>query len=126
MWAKIFMAAGGCGGCAGVVLGALQTHTLATRVDGDGLATLSTASDYLLVHGLLLVAIAMGLRAAPAAFSLRLAGTLIMLGMICFCGGLTISALGGGAWAAIAPLGGIGLIAGWLTLAVYGSTGPRA
>lgn len=122
MWAKVFMAAGGCGGCAGVVLGALQAHALATRVDGDGLAALATASDYLLVHGVLLVVVAMGLRAVPAAASLRLAGALILFGMICFCGGLTISALVGGPLAAIAPLGGMGLIAGWLTLAVYGLT----
>lgn len=122
MWAKVFMASGGCGGCGGVVLGALQAHALATRVDADGLAALGTASDYLVVHGVLLVAIAMGVRAVPAAFSLRLAGILILFGMICFCGGLMISALGGGSLAAIAPLGGMGLIAGWLTLAVYGLT----
>lgn len=117
------MTLGALAGCAGVALGAATAHAFAARLEAAALANLATASQYLLVHGVLLIAIAFGVRAQPTVLSLRVAGALIALGVVCFCGGVIVSTLSGvRAFAALAPAGGTALLAGWLTLALYGLT----
>ena len=121
MWVKLFMTLGGIAGCSGVALGALSAHALKTRIEPAGIATLGTVTQYLLVHGLLLIAVAAWLRVVPESALLRAAGALLVIGMFCFCGGLTVSTLSGiRSFAALAPFGGIALMTGWLTLALYG------
>jgi uncharacterized membrane protein YgdD (TMEM256/DUF423 family) len=121
MWVKAFMSLGGIAGCSGIALGALSAHAFRTRIEAAGLATLGTVSQYLLVHGLLLIAVAAWLRIAPESVLLRVAGALLVLGMFCFCGGLTVGTLTGvRGFGGLAPFGGIALMAGWLTLALYG------
>jgi len=121
MWVKVFMTLGGIAGCSGVALGALSAHALSTRIEPAGLATLGTVTQYLLVHGLLLIAVAAWARMTPEAVLLRAAGALLVVGMFCFCGGLTVSTLTGiRTFGALAPFGGTALMAGWLTLALYG------
>lgn len=121
MWVKIFMTLGGIAGCSGVALGALSAHALKTRLEPAALATLGTVTQYLLIHGLLLIVIAAWLRVAPETTLLRAAGALLVVGMFCFCGGLTIGTLTGiRSFGVLAPFGGTALMAGWLTLALYG------
>ena len=121
MWVKILMTLGGIAGCSGVALGALSAHALKTRIEPAGLATLGTVTQYLLVHGLLLIAVAAWLRMAPDSALLRASGALLVIGMFCFCGGLTIGTLTGiRSFGVLAPFGGSALMAGWLTLALYG------
>jgi len=121
MWVKMFMTLGGIAGCSGVALGALSAHALNTRLEPAGLTTLGTVSQYLLLHGLLLIAVAAWLRVAADSGLLRAAGVLLVVGMFCFCGGLTVATLTGvRSFGGLAPFGGIALMAGWLTLALYG------
>jgi len=123
MWTKLYVISGSLAGACGVVLGALTAHGLRTRLDAAAINNLETASLYLLVHGLLLVGIAMLVEWFPVATSLRLAGALVLVGIILFCGGLTGAAISGiRPLAAAAPLGGSCLIAGWLALMVFGFT----
>ena len=50
--------------------------------------------------------------------SLKLPAGLLQLGIIIFCGSLYLMAMGAPRWfGAITPLGGLAMIAGWLTLA---------
>ncbi|MEQ8234970.1 MAG: DUF423 domain-containing protein [Gammaproteobacteria bacterium] len=120
---KLFMGLGGLSGMAGVALGALAAHALAARLDAAALQTLDTVSKYLLVHGLLLIAVAAWTRLEPDALMLRIAGLLVVAGIFCFCGGLSVSILGGlRAFGAAAPFGGTALMAGWLVLALFGMT----
>lgn len=122
MFIRLFTGVGGIAGGCGVVLGALLAHLPSGRVDAAGRDALGTVSLYLLVHGLLLLSVASWLRAAPDAAALRAAGMLIVIGIICFCGGLSASILAGMEPAgAAAPLGGVAFIAGWLLLGVYGA-----
>lgn len=119
MWLKLFLSCGAVAGAAGVALGAWTAHAAVKRFEPAELATLDTVSRYLLVHGTLLVALAMWLRAAADSSMVKLAGALIVAGMVFFCGGLGVSVVTGlRGLTVVAPLGGMALIAGWLVLAV--------
>lgn len=119
MFSKLFLFGGGVAGALGVALGALTAHALAARLDAHALANLDTVSRYLLVHGVALVAVAAWSRGDAATVGFKLAGVLLLGGMILFSGGLTASALDGPRLlTAVAPAGGMALIAGWLTLAL--------
>jgi len=121
MFDRFLLSLGATAGACGVALGALVAHAFAARLDAAALARLETAALYLLVHGLLLVAIALALRGPAASRGLRAAGALIALGVVCFCGGLIASTLTGvRGFVSVAPFGGSALIAGWLTLALCG------
>lgn len=121
MFTRLCLITGGLAGCSGVALGALSAHAFKDRLDAHALHTLGTVSLYLLVHGLLLVAIAAWQRLAPELVALRLAAGLVMLGIFCFCGGLSLSILGGvRAAGSAAPLGGTAFMAGWLLLTWVG------
>ena len=120
---KLFVLTGGLAGCAGVVIGALSAHALKQRIDPAGLTSLETASGYLLVHGLLLVVIALMTQTTAPSVVLRIAGVLTIMGIVLFCGGLSISVISGiRAFAMAAPAGGLAFIGAWLSLCIYALT----
>lgn len=120
MFAKLCLSFGGLAGSCGVVLGALSAHALKHRVDASALATLDTSSKYFLVHGLLLILLALIERIWPQTWAVRISDVLIMTGLVFFCGGLSLSVLTGNkVLAMLAPAGGSALILGWLTLTVF-------
>jgi len=101
-----------------VILGAFGAHGLKSRLSPDLLAIWHTGVDYHVYHalGLLLVAVTMGF--FPDAGGLRWAAGLMLGGMLVFSGSLYLLAVTGIRWlGAITPLGGLSLIAAWLTLA---------
>ena len=117
---KVFMAIGGLSGCAGVVLGALTAHAFKHRLDTIALASLETVSNYLLIHGLLLVLVASLAQSSPSSVALKLAGSLIIIGIILFCGGLSASLLSGiRTFSAGAPVGGMAFMSAWLLLCIH-------
>lgn len=94
-----------------VALGAFGTHGLTGVLTAAHLATFETAVRYQMFHGLALLAM--------AALPIRtiLAGRLVLAGTIVFCGSLyLLVALNAGVLGVIAPVGGLLLIAGWVTL----------
>jgi len=109
-----------CGALAGglaVLAGAFGAHALRHRLEPGLLAVFETAVRYQLYHALALLAAAWLLdrTGQPAA---RLAAWLFVAGIVVFSGSLYVLALSGLAWmGAVTPLGGLALIAGWVSLA---------
>ena len=96
-----------------VALGAFGAHGLKPVFDQNGtLAVWQTAALYHLVHAVVLFVLAQRAVVARVAFALFGAGIVI------FSGSLYALALTNVKWlGAITPLGGLCLLAGWLTLA---------
>ncbi|MGH7477096.1 MAG: DUF423 domain-containing protein [Longimicrobiales bacterium] len=116
--ARTFVALGATFAALAVAAGAFGAHALAPRLTADRLATFELAARYQLFHaiGLLAVAWATDRFPGPAAAA---AGWLLTAGILIFCSTLYVLALGGPRWlGAITPLGGLCLIAGWVSLAL--------
>ncbi len=109
--APILLACAAVFGAMAVAAGAYAAH----GASGDAAAWIETGSRYQLVHAALLVALAW----TGAGPLLRYARWLLLLGSGLFAGSLYgLAGTGVGSFAAIAPLGGLCLILGWLTLAM--------
>lgn len=102
----------------GVATGAFGAHALSGLSDLNMLAVWHTAVLYLLVHGLGLFGVAI---ATP--FLIRrlqnLAYSLLLVGTMVFSGSLFLLVLSDQRWlGAITPIGGVFMLAGWLTVAI--------
>jgi len=110
----LFIAAGSILALAGVLARSLSSHTLLQLLESRGkLANFNLAADYLLFHGLALIAVAILCRLYPQG-KYQLAGWAFLLGSILFQGTvlvksfISIQPLG-----FLTPLGGFLLMAGW-------------
>lgn len=102
-------------GATGVVLGAFGAHALRARLDPAALATWQTAVQYHLIHALALLALALFARVSGR--SVTLPSALLVAGVTLFSGSLYLLATAGWKWLGpVTPLGGLCLIAGWLSL----------
>jgi uncharacterized membrane protein YgdD (TMEM256/DUF423 family) len=120
-WLWIVMA-GFHGACA-VALGAYAAHGMADA-DAYVVSLMEKATRYQMVHALALIAVA-GVQIHCVAHRwpsgwFALSGALLAVGTFLFCGVLYAIALAGWQAAALAPYGGMSLIAGWLALVVGG------
>jgi uncharacterized membrane protein YgdD (TMEM256/DUF423 family) len=114
-------------GAMGVAVAAWSTHGLPALVPANELALAvsraNTANQYLLLHALALLGVAAA-QLRTASMWLSVAGTLFVLGMLGFAGGLYVlrilAGIHTGPTVYIVPLGGTCLILGWLALAVAG------
>lgn len=107
----------------GVAIGALGAHYLVGRIPVAREATLDTAVLYQFVSGLgllLIAALANGNAVSAAATRWLLwAARSLAVGVLLFSGSLYALVAGGpGIMGAVAPLGGVAMIAGWAALAV--------
>ena len=122
---------GGLLGALGVALGAFGAHalkaSLAAAEDGPArLAWWQTASQYHLLHALLVVALGVWASARPAR-ALTAAGLCALLGVVLFSGSLYAMALSGvRALGAITPFGGVAFLAAWVLVAVAAWRQPQA
>ena len=117
LWA-IWVAAGATLGLLGVAMGAAGTHALESRLDADALDTLETAARFQMYHAVALVAIG-ALGRVWSGRAVVVACGLLTFGTVVFCGSLYLIALADiGAFGAVAPVGGVSLMAGWGCLAV--------
>jgi uncharacterized membrane protein YgdD (TMEM256/DUF423 family) len=100
-------------------LGAYASHGLDSVLDARALGSFETAVQYQFIHSLGLIGIAIfGERHRDRRW-LALAGLLLTVGILLFCGGVYASSLDGPDWlAGFAPAGGISLIAGWLVVVI--------
>ena len=121
---RFWMAVGASFGLLSVVAGALAIHSLRGVLDAGSLNTFETAARFQMYHALALLAT--GLLADRSTSGLfTLAGWLFTVGILLFSGSLYILALTGiGAFGAVAPVGGVSLIAGWTAL-VFGILGSK-
>ena len=101
----------------GVALGAFGAHGLRDRLAPDLLAVFETGVRYHLVHALGLF-VAAWLAGEDQTRSARLAGVLLVVGILLFSGSLYVLALTGvRAFGAVTPLGGIAWLAAWILIA---------
>ena len=103
-------------GLSGVILGAVGVHALRDILDAKALVTFETGVTFQMYHSLALLAV--GLLAGQWKTGLiKLSGILFTVGILVFSGSLYILAVTGiGVFGAIAPLGGMSLIAAWASL----------
>ena len=118
MSARGLLVAAGLSGALAVALGAFGAHGLAEAVLPERLATWRTAALYHLVHAAALAVTALGARfgwrTGPAGL-LFLTGTVLFSGSLYALVLLDLPVLG-----AVAPVGGVAFIGGWLALAWTG------
>lgn len=111
---RFLIGAGGLAGAAGVTLSAMAAHSSG--------AHLGTASSFLLMHAPALLAI--GLLAGTRV--LRLAGFVLLAGLVLFVGDLVArDFLGDRLFPYAAPIGGTLLILGWLAVFVSAFFRPQ-
>jgi uncharacterized membrane protein YgdD (TMEM256/DUF423 family) len=105
--------------CAAAIgAGAFGAHGLASRLDTRSLELWETAARYLMYGGLGLCVVGVTGAFAPGRL-LTAAGLSLTFGSLVFSGTVAALALGAPRWlGAVTPLGGLGLIAGYLLLAL--------
>jgi uncharacterized membrane protein YgdD (TMEM256/DUF423 family) len=102
----------------GVIIGALGSHALTNVLTAHQLASLGTAVEYQLFNALGMLVVGLLMRILPAA-RLRLIAWALLLGILCFSGGIYVMLAGAPRFLGyITPLGGVMLIAAWLALSI--------
>lgn len=100
-----------------VGMGAFGAHALRGRIDADMLDVYKIAAFYHMTHALGLFAVAWIISETNDTRG-ELAGCFLSAGIVLFSGSLYVLSLTGTLWiGALTPIGGLCLIAGWVTLA---------
>lgn len=111
---KLFLVLAAITGGTAVMMGAFAAHALKARLEPALLATLKTGVDYQFYHALGLMGVALLLRHWPGNGLLIAAGSLLVLGILLFCGSLYGLALLQWRWLGpITPLGGLCFVSAW-------------
>lgn len=114
---RVFFALGAVMAFLGVALGAFGAHGLRDARSPADLATWDTAARYQQVHALALLAAAWAATQWPS-WRVQSAGWLFVVGIVLFSGSLYALVLSGQrGLGAVAPLGGLSFLAGWVLLA---------
>ncbi len=115
---RLWIVLGAIFGLLSVVAGAMGAHALTANLEADALGTFETAVRFQMYHALALLATGL-LTDRWKSGLVSLAGAFFATGVVLFSGSLYILALTGiGVLGAVAPFGGIILIAGWITLII--------
>ncbi|WP_026464744.1 DUF423 domain-containing protein [Adhaeribacter aquaticus] len=114
---KTILVIGALLGALGVMIGAFGAHGLAKILEANGRTeTFETAVKYHMYHALAMLVTGLILFNVPSKF-IHLAGLFFLIGVLIFSGSLYILSLTNIKWlGAITPIGGLFLIAGWLSL----------
>ena len=114
----VLIMVGGILGLLGVVAGAMGVHALRDTLDARALSTFETGVRFQMYHALALLAVGTLAGRWKTGF-VKLSGVLFTAGVVLFSGSLYILAITGiGVFGAIAPLGGLSLMAAWTSLIV--------
>ncbi len=109
----IVLAAGS--GSLAVAAGAFGAHGLRAQVSPELLSSWNTAAHYHLLHSVVLLAL--GLFTVSTQKSVALSGSLFGLGILLFSGSIYGLVLTQQSWLGpLTPIGGLLLVAGWLSL----------
>lgn len=113
---RLFFALGALSAFLAVGAGAFGAHALKARLSPDMLVVFETGVRYQMYHALALLACAWAASRWPGPL-VTSAGVLFLVGTVVFSGSLYILTLTGArGWGAVTPLGGLGLLAGWICL----------
>lgn len=116
-----FLIFGALCGALGVALGAFGAHALQTRLSPERQHTFETGVRYQMYHALALLLTAVLAGSGSDNSLTSLAGWLFFIGILLFPGSLYLLVLSERRWlGAIAPLGGLAFIAGWVCLFLAG------
>ncbi|MEM9568073.1 MAG: DUF423 domain-containing protein [Cyanobacteria bacterium P01_E01_bin.34] len=119
--ARWFVLIGALMGGLSVAAGAFGAHALATLLSEKALSSFETGARYQMYHALGLVAVGLTSQTVGGSSLLSAAGILFIGGIIFFSGSLYILSLSGvKLLGAVAPIGGLAFMAGWLCLAIAG------
>jgi uncharacterized membrane protein YgdD (TMEM256/DUF423 family) len=111
---------------ASLVLGALGTHVVASRVPAGVYSSYETAVLYQSLHALGLILVAVLARTTGVTGWLRGSAALMALGMVLFSGTIYLVTAGASReLLAAAPGGGMALMASWASLAVHAAKAGR-
>jgi uncharacterized membrane protein YgdD (TMEM256/DUF423 family) len=100
-----------------VALGAFGAHALRRRLPQDRLETFETAARYQMYHALALLSVGSFTSSLARPALALAAGWFFLAGIVLFSGSLYLLVLSNNRrWGAIAPLGGLCFIAGWVCL----------
>ena len=103
---------------AAVALGAFGAHALKARLPPELMVTYQTAVQYHFWHALGLLAVGALLIHRPDSGALVVAAWLLVAGLVLLCGSLyTLAFTGVRMWGAVAPVGGVAVLAAWAALA---------
>lgn len=117
MQVRTILTLGAASGFLSVMLGAFAAHGLKTRLDPSLLTLFHTGVDYQALHALALLICGLWAMQHPCRY-LSVAAWAFALGTLVFSGSLYLLALTGERWiGAITPIGGIGFLVGWASLA---------
>lgn len=114
---QFFFTVGSLSAAIAVIFGAFGAHLLKKRLPVERLESFETGVRYQMYHALALLGASFA--TVNWSFSILpvLAGWLFILGTLLFSGSLYLLSLTGKRWlGAIAPIGGVALILGWLCL----------
>ncbi len=101
-----------------VILGAFGTHALRPSFSSKQMDTWHTGTEYHLVHAIALILVGVLIQGETTKLQ-RASGLLFITGIVVFGGSLYLLALTSTKWlGAIAPLGGLCLILGWISLGI--------
>jgi uncharacterized membrane protein YgdD (TMEM256/DUF423 family) len=113
-----FAVAGSLSALIAVAAGAFGAHALRARLAEDLLVVFETAARYQMYHAFALLFVAWAATQWPST-TLFVAGCLFLGGTVLFSGSLYLLALTGIRWwGAVTPVGGVLLLAGWVSLAL--------
>ena len=116
--ARLWLAVGAIFGLLGVLAGAFGAHVLRGALTDNALNTFETAVRFQMYHALSLLATGLLIERWTSRL-IGIAGALFTIGVLFFSGSLYALSLAGiGTFGAVAPVGGVSLIAGWTTLIV--------
>jgi uncharacterized membrane protein YgdD (TMEM256/DUF423 family) len=102
-------------GAAAIAAGAFGAHGLRARLEPEQVAAWSTAAHYQLIHSA--VILALGLLEIASERSVRVPASLFTVGVLLFSGSIyLLTAAGLRFLGPVTPLGGLTLIAAWLSL----------
>ena len=110
-------------GFLGVAFGAFGAHGLRERLSPEMMAVFEIGVRYQMYHVFALLAVAAAIAHFGRARMLLIAGWSFVAGILIFSGSLYALALTGtGAFGAITPIGGVGLLVGWACLAFFAAS----
>ena len=124
--ARWFVLFGALLGGLSVAAGAFGAHALAAQLSEKALSSFETGARYQMYHALGMVAVGISIQTFGDSSLLSAAGILFGIGIVFFSGSLyALSLSGTKILGAVAPIGGLAFMAGWVCLAIAGWTVVR-